>query len=203
MSDETKRKLSKSHLGRKYNIINGHPPLSEEHKKKISEFQKSKKRNPCSEETKKKISRANKGKKHPYKKRKPFTEEHKRNIGLARIGRKRPHTEETKRKIGIANSGIKSGSWNGGSSRFPYPLEWRESLKKYIRERDGHRCQWCGKHQDKIKISLHVHHIDYDKENLDPNNLISLCPSCHIKTNFNRDYWELKLREKLRKELFK
>ena len=32
-------------------------------------------------------------------------------------------------------------------------------------------------------------HIDYDKDNLDPKNLISLCKSCHMKTNHNRAYW--------------
>ena len=36
---------------------------------------------------------------------------------------------------------------------------------------------------------LCVHHIDYDKENLDFDNLISLCHSCHGKTNFNQNYW--------------
>jgi hypothetical protein len=36
---------------------------------------------------------------------------------------------------------------------------------------------------------LDVHHIDYDKKNGDPRNLVSLCKSCHIKTNYNREYW--------------
>ena len=31
--------------------------------------------------------------------------------------------------------------------------------------------------------NLHVHHIDYDKINNDPNNLVALCNSCHAKTN--------------------
>jgi 5-methylcytosine-specific restriction endonuclease McrA len=36
---------------------------------------------------------------------------------------------------------------------------------------------------------LDVHHIDYDKDNLSPNNLITLCRRCHVKTNNNRDFW--------------
>jgi hypothetical protein len=32
-------------------------------------------------------------------------------------------------------------------------------------------------------------HIDYNKKNCNPNNLISLCNSCHSKTNFDRKYW--------------
>jgi hypothetical protein len=30
---------------------------------------------------------------------------------------------------------------------------------------------------------------DYDKKNCDPKNLITLCNSCHSKTNFNRKKW--------------
>jgi hypothetical protein len=35
-----------------------------------------------------------------------------------------------------------------------------------------------------------VHHIDYNKENNDKENLITLCHSDHMKTNFNRDQWQ-------------
>jgi len=34
-----------------------------------------------------------------------------------------------------------------------------------------------------------VHHIDYDKKNCDPENLITLCKNCHPKTNSNRGDW--------------
>ncbi len=30
---------------------------------------------------------------------------------------------------------------------------------------------------------------DYDKRNNSPENLISLCASCHTKTNFSRNDW--------------
>ena len=33
-------------------------------------------------------------------------------------------------------------------------------------------------------------HIDYDKANNDPRNLIALHVSCHSKTNINRTYWQ-------------
>jgi len=36
---------------------------------------------------------------------------------------------------------------------------------------------------------LSVHHIDYDKMNSNEKNLISLCVSCHGKTNINRKHW--------------
>jgi 5-methylcytosine-specific restriction endonuclease McrA len=35
-----------------------------------------------------------------------------------------------------------------------------------------------------------VHHIDYDKKNSNPKNLITLCVSCNFKVNFERSYWE-------------
>ncbi|HDY67403.1 MAG TPA: HNH endonuclease [Candidatus Scalindua sp.] len=36
---------------------------------------------------------------------------------------------------------------------------------------------------------LHIHHIDYNKQNNDFSNLISLCRSCHAQTNFSKDNW--------------
>jgi hypothetical protein len=37
---------------------------------------------------------------------------------------------------------------------------------------------------------LNIHHIDYDKKNNDPVNLISLCKVCHTQTNYSREDWE-------------
>ena len=101
-------------------------------------------------------------------------------------------SEEHKRNIGKALEGEKSFFWKGGISFEPYPIGWTNGLKESIRKRDNYVCQLCGIHQDELKgwyRKLDIHHIDYDKNNLDPNNLISLCRSCHRKTNHNRDYW--------------
>ena len=103
------------------------------------------------------------------------------------------HSKKTKEKIRKALSGEKSYRWKGGISNNPYPLDWRDDLKESIRKRDNYVCQECGIHQDELDSGqvkkLDVHHIDYDKHNLNPENLITLCRRCHIKTNFNRDYW--------------
>lgn len=44
-------------------------------------------------------------------------------------------------------------------------------------------CEICGKKDKKIDVSsgkiLHVHHIDGDIMNNNPENLQTLCPSCH------------------------
>jgi len=85
--------------------------------------------------------------------------------------------------------GSNSYLWRGGSSFEPYSPEFDDNLKESIRERDGNVCAVCGKPGD------HVHHIDYDKKNSSPNNLITLCASCHGKTTTgNRKRWERKLK---------
>lgn len=37
---------------------------------------------------------------------------------------------------------------------------------------------------------LCLHHFKYDKKKCSPKNLITLCNSCNIRANFNRDYWQ-------------
>lgn len=52
------------------------------------------------------------------------------------------------------------------------------NVREYVLFRDGHQCQCCkGKSKDKI---LNVHHIESRKTGGDaPNNLITLCETCH------------------------
>lgn len=88
-----------------------------------------------------------------------------------------------------STKGDRNPAWLGGISFEPYPIKWTDKFKESIRERDNYVCQECGVHQDELKRKLHIHHIDYDKDNLNPDNLIALCINCHTKTNHNRDYW--------------
>jgi hypothetical protein len=65
--------------------------------------------------------------------------------------------------------------------------EFRERVRAYW----GYKCVECGTPQAKIRLS--VHHVHYDKKmccNGSPRDVVPLCASCHLKTNFNRDYWE-------------
>ena len=82
-------------------------------------------------------------------------------------------------------------AWLGGLSFEPYGIEFDNALRELVRERDGYVCQLCGRAQGKRALS--VHHIDYDKNNNVEHNLISLCKSCHSKTNANRYYWQNRL----------
>ena len=134
-----------------------------------------------SKKTKKEISKTLKGRKKP-----PFTEEHRKNIGKTSKGRK--HSEETKRKMSENRKLERHPNWQGGISFEPYSVDWTETLRRSIRERDHYICQLCGNLQgDRV---LSVHHIDYNKQNCDPKNLNSLCVKCSSKVNFNRKYWE-------------
>ena len=99
--------------------------------------------------------------------------------------------------------GENAPNWQGGKSFEIYPKEFNNQLKKQIRKRDNYRCQQCFRHQDKLydknskKYKLIIHHIDYDKKNNNSNNLISLCRSCHLQTNYSREDWTSYFKAKL------
>ena len=159
-----------------------------------------------SEETKKKMSEALKGNqrtlgyKHTQEEKrrrslrmkgKHLSEETKQKIREANIGNKNglgyKHTKEAKKKLSEAFRGSKGNNWRGGLSFEFYSIDWTGTLRRSIRERDHYICQICGELQsDK---AFDVHHIDYNKKNCNPDNLITLCRKCHNKTNFNRECW--------------
>ena len=150
--------------------------VSEETRAKISESLKGRK---LSAEHRKSLSVSKKGKPRPYLVGREHSPEHKASISAALKGRLRP---------GI--SGPKHPRWLGGISRKPYTFSFSPELKKEIRERDGCKCQLCGVPQIECSRKLSVHHIDYDKKNSDPVNLITLCNTCRSRTNINRDHWK-------------
>ena len=51
---------------------------------------------------------------------------------------------------------------------------WRR-IRREILNRDGWRCQRCGR-----PGALEVHHVDGDPGNNDPDNLQAVCRPCHI-----------------------
>lgn len=78
-------------------------------------------------------------------------------------------------------------NWNGGTSYLPYDENFDYKLKNKIKDLDNFICCVCGKKTQKLSI----HHIDYDKLNSVEDNLVSLCYSCHSKTNYGREKWKL------------
>jgi len=94
-------------------------------------------------------------------------------------------------------AGANNPNWQGGIACEPYAPIWVDKrFKAGIRERDGHECQNPDCRGD--VVTLTCHHIDYDKKNCNPKNLITLCVSCNARANFNRDFWEAGYREIIR-----
>lgn len=188
-SKETKAKISKSHIGIKH---------TEETKRKLSENRKGNKH-------------WNWGKKHSKKtiqKIKQSNKKYWREHSNLRKGKNnnfynKHHTERTKKilKIKMKNRfvGQRNPNYTNGLSNEPYPLEFNKSLKELIRNRDNRKCQLCGCPEVECLRKLDIHHIDYDKENLDPKNLISLCNKCNSKANANRKYWKKYYQNKIMK----
>ena len=135
-------------------------------------------------EWKERISKAVKGTKHL-----PRTKEHCNKLRNARLGCKM--SLEARQKISKANQGEKNTFWRGGVNR-EYPQEWGNVLRESIRNRDGNQCQICGVPQIECCRKLDVHHIDEDKKNINPQNLITVCRKCHLKGRFNVQYWKEK-----------
>jgi hypothetical protein len=93
-----------------------------------------------------------------------------------------------------ANKGANNPNWIDGRKGHPYnKYIFNEELKLKIRKRDNFECQNCHvsdkEHLTRFETHLHIHHIDYNKENCDEKNLITTCLQCNSKANYNRDYW--------------
>jgi len=190
-SKEFRRRMSAAKLGSTpWNMGLKLPPLSEEHRQKISKGNKEKRR---TAEHKGKYSESKKGDKHPHY-GKHLPEKTRKKLSIIRKEYLKAHPLSTEQLLKLREgykeylrthpvSGENSPSWLGGLSFEPYGSEFNESLKRKIRERDKYKCNICGKKGKRI------HHIDYCKTNNSPSNLITLCVSCHVKTNYNREYW--------------
>lgn len=67
-----------------------------------------------------------------------------------------------------------------------------KALKQRVKERDNYQCQECGikaRQLRQMNSYLTVHHIDFNHHNCVIDNLITLCPLCHAKTNFAKTTW--------------
>ncbi len=203
---EAKEKIRQARLGSTM------PPRSKEYREKISKLHKGK---IVSEETRRKLSESCKGRPSP-RKGVILSEETKQKLREANLGKKM--SEETKRKVSEAlqgrpawnkgkkyksnkkSDGSNNPNWRGGISFKLYSEIFTEELKESIRKRDGYVCQECGVNQEEMTSfikKLDIHHIDYDKHNNEPENLISLCRSCHAKTSFTREDWTRYFRNRI------
>jgi hypothetical protein len=117
----------------------------------------------------------------------PRSDEYRKKSSQSHTGK--VHSDEQKLKIGDANrkrwangdfdlihKGEYSHRWRGGYDD-NYSPEFRH-LREFIKDRDNHSCQICGKSVYRSRFG-HVHHIDGNKQNNDLNNLSLLCSNCH------------------------
>lgn len=186
-SQETKDKIGKSNRGRKL------PKMSEEAKKKISDYRKGKPSGmlgkKASDETKKKMSNTHK------------------KIGTGKWRKGVKMSDETKKKISEALSGDKSYAWKGGLMKDKEYVSWsknkRNRLKlKTIREIGSHTyeewqtlkskynytCPCCGLQEpfigQKSEYLTEDHIIPLSKGGSDLiENIQPLCISCNVKKN--------------------
>jgi len=119
------------------------------------------------------------------------------------------HSEESKKKMSESSIGKTSGknnfwygkgylkfgknnpNWKGGVSCEPYCDAWADKeYKESIKERDGYRCLNPDCWGNCNYLPLTIHHIDYNKKNCHPSNLITLCVSCNSRANFNRNWYK-------------
>ncbi len=198
-SDETKRKISDAMMGNR----NQEKHRSKETREKISRGLKGR---TLSEEHIRKSAESRRGQ-MPWNKGRKMSGEYRKNVSDSKKGPKNPnygkktwmfgkhHSIESRKLISDASRGENHPNWLGGKSFEPYGVEFNEELRKLVRKRDNHQCQICGIHREKPQIALNVHHIDYCKTNNSIDNLVSLCGSCHTKTNVNRDEWSVHFKE--------
>jgi len=101
--------------------------------------------------------------------------------------------------ISLNVRGERHPNWNNGSSFEPYSPEFNKQLKELIRMRDGYACRKCGRLEILGPKKLCIHHIDYDKKNSLPDNLITLCDRCNKQVNFNRKKWTIYFQQKIKR----
>jgi hypothetical protein len=158
-------------------------PQSEEHLANIAKVCRRMNGKHHSIKSKQRISKSNKGK--GLGRVRPLAEKLSIGKGSKRVWDN--YTKEQKEARIDLHAGKNHWNWRSGVSREPYSVDWTRTLKRSIRERDQYTCQICGKEQ--CDRAFDVHHIDYDKQNCNPTNLVTLCRVCHVKTSINREYW--------------
>ncbi len=169
VTPETREKLAKANIGRK-----------------------------DSEETRMKKARASTGRTLSQEARKKISERMKQNNPVYMPG-VIEKISENKKQWHIDHKGYESGpknpNWNGGSSYYPYCPKFNEEFKNRVRAYFDYECVKCGKPEweNKNHYHHHVHHVDYNEDACcdgQPVQFVTLCHSCHMKTNGDRSRWE-------------
>jgi len=99
------------------------------------------------------------------------------------------HKPESITKNSLAHSGPNNVHYRDGRGGLPYVSDW-STIRKQICERDEHLCQHPGCYAPENGRRHDCHHIDRNKNNNHPTNLILLCHKHHVATFFgDPDSW--------------
>jgi len=86
-------------------------------------------------------------------------------------------------------TGENNPNWRGGTSRLPHSFSFSKTLKESIRKEFNNVCALCSKTQEEHRKlwnrALDVHHMDFNKQNTDRDNLVPLCKPCHAWVTAN------------------
>jgi hypothetical protein len=110
-----------------------------------------------------------------------------------RTGDLSPSKRPEARKKMSERLGEKSPNWQGGISFGKYCPKWTKELRERIRAFFNYECIICGKTTKENGRALSCHHVEYNKQACCDGQIIYfvvLCMNCHMKTNFNREYWK-------------
>jgi hypothetical protein len=125
----------------------------------------------------------------------PLKPEHREKISKSNIGKK--FTDEHKKRLSDSRTGVYVGercpAWKGGISFEPYCPKFNHHFKNCVREYFNYTCVLCGITSKEIGKQMSVHHVNYEKKalcNEEKPLFVTLCPSCHTRTNHNREYWK-------------
>lgn len=104
------------------------------------------------------------------------------------------HSKESRKKMSDVRKGENHPNWRGGTTKDPYcPIFQNKDFRAIVLERDKNECQnpdcWG------VDARICLHHIDYDKKECRLDNLITLCHSCNMRANYDREWNMLNYQE--------
>lgn len=163
-------------------FIHGHNSIgrkcSEETKRKRSESLKGR---IFSEEHRQKLAKAQTGKIYSKESREKMSKSH---LGQSAWNKGIPQLEEIKQKISIAKT--KFRIVNNGYCDQWFDFEYRKDCRKNYCEECGIKEEIKTGRDGRIYTNLHLHHKDFNKKNCHPNNLPTVCNSCHQKIHWRK-----------------